>query len=119
MNNKKLGTAFEQKVVKYFSEQWGYWTHFITPDARGAQPFDVIIAKDGKTHVMDCKTSSDHIFRISRLEWNQQMAFEKWQRCGNSKAWVIIEYKDSIYMITYDDLKEKKSIDLNMLIPLA
>ena len=118
MNNKKLGTAFERRVVEYFKE-WGYWVHFISPDARGAQPFDVIIAKDGKTHVMDCKTSADHNFRISRLEWNQQMAFERWQSCGNSPAWIIIEYKNSIYMVTYDDLKTKKSIDLDKLIPLV
>lgn len=118
MNNKKLGTAFERSVVEYFKE-WGYWAHFISPDARGAQPFDVIIAKDGKTYVMDCKTSADHIFRLSRLEWNQQMAFDRWQDCGNSPAWVIVEYKEHMYMILYNHLKIEKSVDLDKLIPLV
>jgi len=37
---------FERKVVARF-EKNGWWVHFMAPDSRGAQPFDIIAMKDG------------------------------------------------------------------------
>ena len=112
MNNKRLGMTFEKRVVNMLMEG-GYWVHFISPDSRGAQPFDIIAAKDGVAVVGDCKTSKDHIFRIGRLEENQKMAFEKWVACGNTEPVIFVEYKGDVKMISYCDLKKTGRIDLD------
>ena len=110
-SNKEIGTAFERKFCSWLAGR-GYWVHFLAPDSRGAQPFDVIAAKDGQTMVVDCKTSSRPIFSIDRLEENQRFAFEKWMACGNSVPFVSILYKDNLYIINYRYLRDKEKIDL-------
>lgn len=90
----------------------GYWVHFISADARGSQPFDVIAVKNGKPIVFDCKTCKDKIFRISRLEDNQIMAFEKWLSAGNPMPYVAVEHNSRVYMIEYSRLKEVGKINL-------
>ena len=112
MNNKSIGTEFERQMCELFAQN-GYWVHFISPDSRGSQPFDIIAVKDGHSVVFDCKTCKDHIFRIDRLEDNQLMAFEKWLMCGNSMPFVAIEHKTAVYMIDYSRLKKERKIDLN------
>lgn len=112
MNNKKLGTAFENFVCRKLAED-GWWVHFMSPDNRGAQPCDIIAVKCGEAIILDCKTSKDHIFRIGRLEDNQVYCFEKWCRCGNGDAYIAVEYKDKCLFIPYSVLKAKGKIDLN------
>lgn len=111
MNNKKLGTEWEQKVCKYLSDN-GYWAHFIVPDARGAQPFDIIAVKDGEAFAIDCKTCVANTFNISRLEDNQIMAFGKWLACENSNALIAVEHNKHLHWIDYERLMDKKSIKL-------
>ena len=111
MNNKKIGTDFEHEVCEMFARK-GYWVHFIVPDARGAQPFDIIAVKDGNAVAIDCKTCVADTFNISRLEDNQKMAFEKWLKCGNSMPMVIVKHKNKLYVLPYDELKFRKSIKL-------
>lgn len=111
MNNKKLGTQFEKDMCDMLSAK-GYWVHFIAPDSRGAQPFDIIAVKDGKALAIDCKTCVADTFNISRLEDNQIMAFELWLRCGNEMPQVAVFHNNNIHLIPYCDLKEKKSIKL-------
>ena len=112
MNNKRIGMDFERKIVDMFSKS-GYWVHFISPDARGAQPFDIIIVKDGVAVVGDCKTCKDHIFRLNRLEENQKMAFEKWLSCGNTEPLIFVEHKGAVKIIEYSALKSAGRIDLD------
>lgn len=111
MNNKKLGTNFERQLCGILAED-GYWVHFLSPDARGAQPFDVIAVKDGEAVAIDCKTCKDHIFRISRLEDNQVMAFEKWLACGNDGAFLAVLHENNVYFVDYTDLKARGKINL-------
>lgn len=111
MNNKKLGTEFEREVVTLLS-QTGYWAHFITPDAKGSQPFDIIASKNDFPIVADCKTSSIKWFNISRLEENQIMAFDLWFRTGNKYAFIFIKYNEKIYEIPYRMLKNLGKINL-------
>lgn len=103
MNNKKKGMKFEQKVCQMLSRD-GWWVHFLSPDNRGAQPFDIIAVKNGNAMAIDCKTCVDNIFRINRLEENQKYAFQKWRDCGNSFAGIYIEHGDRLYIVSYDDL---------------
>lgn len=111
MNNKKLGTEFEKAMVGYLAKQ-GYWVHFISPDNRGSQPFDIIAVKNGLALALDCKTCKDKIFRISRLEENQIFAFDKWLACGNANPFIAVEHNDKIIMIDYCELKKKGKINL-------
>lgn len=116
ISNKKLGTEFENQMCEFYALM-GYWVHFIVPDARGAQPFDIIAVRDNKPIVFDCKTSATHRFSINRLEENQIMAFSKWIKCGNSIPYVAVLYDDKVYMISYIVLDEKKVIDLRKEVP--
>ncbi len=111
MNNKYIGTVFERKMCAHLA-QAGWWVHFLYPDARGAQPFDIIAVKNGEAMAIDCKTCSDSVFRISRLEDNQVFAFEKWLKCGNDYACIAVLHDKKIYMLEYPELKIKKKIDL-------
>ena len=112
MNNKKLGTEFEQEVCELLASK-GYWAHFITPDARGAQPFDIIAVKNGRAIAADCKTCVANWFHITRLEENQISAFELWLRCGNEMPQVFVKHNDKVYMIPYGRIKEEGKIKIN------
>lgn len=111
MNNKRLGTEFEREVCAWYADH-GYWVHFIAPDARGAQPFDIIAVRNGEAFAIDCKTSIKNRFPFSRLEDNQKLAFEKWRACGNNEPLIAVKYQGTIYMIEYDYLKNRGVVDL-------
>lgn len=110
-NNKRLGAAFEREVCKRLSDG-GWWVHFCSPDASGAQPFDVIAVKDGVAWAIDCKTSVKRRFSIDRLEDNQIYAFEKWIACGNEMPQIWILYNGEIHVVEYAELKMKGVVDL-------
>lgn len=111
MNNKRLGMDFEQEACEVFAKN-GFWVHFLSPDNRGSQPFDIIAVKDGVALAMDCKTSSTKRFSVSRMEDNQKLAFQKWRLCGNTEPYVLIKYKDQILFIQYSALEKSGVIDL-------
>lgn len=69
MSNKSSGNAFEHDLAQYMSRR-GWWAH-IFQDNRNGQPFDIVLAKEGKTQVGDCKVCEDDVFRLSRMEPNQ------------------------------------------------
>lgn len=114
MNNKKLGTEHERDMVRRLTKK-GYWVHFMAPDERGAQPFDIIAVKNQKAYAIECKTLSKErrFFPFSRLEDNQIMAFEKWLACGNGSPIISIKWGDShIVNVLYTELKSKGKIDV-------
>ena len=112
--NKKIGTEFEKQVCKALSNA-GYWVHFLAPDTRGAQPFDILAVKYGKAIAIDCKTCVSERFNISRLEDNQITAFEKWLKCGNDEPLIIIEHYGEIVFVEYSKLKNERSVKINEL----
>lgn len=111
MSNKKLGTDFEKEVCTILARN-GWWVHFIAPDARGAQPFDIIAVKAGQAMAIDCKTCVANTFSIGRLEENQILAFERWILCGNEMPIVMVKHEDKIYSIPYCKIKEEKSVKI-------
>lgn len=111
MNNKELGNSFENEMVELLAKK-EWWAHFITPDRRGAQPFDIIAVRDGIPIAIDCKTSKDHIFRISRLEDNQVLGFTKWLACGNTMAYIAVLHDECVYLIYYKQLEKEGKVDL-------
>lgn len=112
MNNKRIGTDFENEFCELLANM-GYWVHFIAPDRSGAQPFDVIAARDDKAYAFDCKTCVSNTFNISRLEDNQIMAFDKWLKCHNKYAYIAVKHKGVVRLIEYTELKIKKSVKLS------
>ena len=111
MDNKRLGTEWEHKVCKFLADN-GYWAHFIVPDNRGAQPFDVIAVKDGEAFAIDCKTCVAKSFNISRLEENQISSFNLWLKCENDNALIAVYHEHRLYWVSYEELKERRSIKL-------
>lgn len=111
MNNKKIGSDFERDVCTLFSA-FGYWVHFIAPDARGAQPFDIIAVKGGEAIAIDCKTSVSPRLNVSRLEDNQNMAFRHWMKCGNREPALAVLYNDCLYFIAYNKISNSGIVDL-------
>lgn len=112
MNNKKLGSLFEQEACEILKSK-GWWVHFMSPDRIGAQPFDIIAIKDNNALAIDCKTAVKRMFNISRLENNQVLAFDRWTRCGNPIPQIMVKYGEHIKMIPYDVLREKGKVDLD------
>lgn len=110
-SNKKLGSDFEDEVVELMA-QGGYWAHRIVPDARGAQPFDVIAVKNDMAVAIECKTlaETEKYFPISRLEDNQKFAFEYWCKRGNRGAFVAVKWKDTIKFIPWQELRQKRKV---------
>lgn len=111
MNNKKLGSAFEREVCDILAAS-GWWVHFIAPDARGAQPFDIIAVKDGRAVAIDCKTCVSNRIALTRLEDNQILAFERWIACGNEMPVILVKHNGAIYRIPYNRIKAEKSVRL-------
>lgn len=113
MNNKQLGTAFEQRMCSILKSK-GYWVHFFAPDNRGAQPCDLIYVKNGIAHIADCKTLSEKqsTFYISRMEDNQIFAFDLWMKRGNTVPIVFIEHGNEIKAVRWTELKAKGKIKL-------
>lgn len=112
MNNKTLGTLFEREICEILANN-GYWVHFLSPDHRGAQPFDIIAVKDGIALAADCKTCESATFSINRLEDNQKFAFEKWMACGNLNPVLFVKHDEKIYLVTYLELKSCGRVKLD------
>ena len=115
MNNKKLGSAFEQMFCQRLNEL-GFWAHFVQPDPRGAQPFDVIAVKDTTAYAFECKTLDEAKvwFPYSRLEYNQIFACEKWLSCGNTMPTIVVLWRGDIYAVPYNKLKESKKVRIEL-----
>ena len=105
MNNKKIGNEFEEEFCEMLRKR-GFWVHFIVPDKRGAQPFDVLAVRRNIPYAFDCKTSSKKYFKMNRLEDNQIMAFEKWLSVGNGTPFIAVKYKEEVYLIPYVEFRD-------------
>lgn len=112
------GLEFEKYILAVLQRQ-GYWAHRLTPDNRGAQPFDIIAVKDDKVYAYDCKVISTKKlrFQFSRIEENQKTAMQYFSEinltsevaflvwcCGNvyKIPWILTTIEKSILL--KDDL---------------
>ena len=110
------GSQFERMVVTMLGKN-GYWAHRIAPDARGAQPFDVIAAKDGHVLVADCKVCQSGRFSFARYEENQRSAFKLFLEMNpSSRAYIGIFawYDDKCYWLPYDMLEQKNVASIKL-----
>lgn len=109
-SNKKIGNDFEAEFCEILFEK-GFWVHNLAQNASG-QPADVIAAKNGKTHLIDCKVCSVRGFSLARMEENQDLSMELWKSCGNGEGWFAVLMGEQIYMIphfTVKALRDRKS----------
>lgn len=104
MNSSEKGNAFEERFCEMLS-QAGFFVHRLTPDHRGAQPFDVIAMKDNTPYAFECKTCAGKRFPLSRVEDNQVMAMEAFMQAGNPEAWFAFQRgDDSVWMKKASDV---------------
>ena len=112
MNNKRLGTEFEREFCELLAA-CGFWVHFMSPSASGAQPCDIIACKNDAPFLFDCKTCEKNVFHLSRLENNQILAFDRFLKTGNDFAFIAVKHDDKIYLIPYNLLQKKGSVRFN------
>lgn len=115
MSNKSSGSAFEHDLAQYMSRR-GWWAH-IFQDNRNGQPFDIVLARDGRTQVGDCKVCEDDVFRLSRMEPNQISAMTYWVECGNEDPWyfILLEMSDLVVSIRFSDLMKARKAGVKSL----
>lgn len=107
MNNKKLGSGFEQALCETLSKH-GFWCHLLNANKAG-QPADIIAVKNGKAYLIDAKVCTNGTFPLSRVEENQDLAMELWKECGNGEGWFALEVDGNVYMICHYVIKAYKS----------
>jgi Holliday junction resolvase len=121
MNNKILGSKFEQDFAAFLANQ-GYWVHFLEGAAHtGAQPFDLIAIKDNIPHCIDCKTLSEksRCFPTSRIEDNQLLAYKRYKKCGNDNFSLAILWKNDVYIVPFNIIDfTAKSFEMSECIPV-
>jgi len=106
MSNKQAGTDFEKEFCQLVSKA-GFWAHMLNANMRG-QPADVIIAKNGKTALVDCKDCEHDIFPFSRIEENQELSMKKWLITGNRNAVFVLKVSSGIRVIPFNILNTYK-----------
>ena len=102
MNNKKLGNDFETTFCEMLFEN-GFWVHNLAQNQAG-QPADVIAARNGKAHLIDCKVCSKRGFALSRIEDNQDLSMNLWGKCGNGEGWFALLFEEQVYMIQHYEM---------------
>lgn len=103
MSNKDSGTAFEKDFAHILANQ-GFWVHRLQ-DNKNGQPFDIIAAKNGHVHAIDCKDCQSDVFLLKRMEENQRNAMHLWKECGNGEPVFAVRYPgDEIWLFGYSVL---------------
>lgn len=100
MNNKTLGSQFEQELCEKLSE-YGFWVHCLAMNKAG-QPADILAVKNKIAHLIDAKVCSSKGFALSRVEDNQELAMNLWNDRGNGQGWFALKVPTGeIYMIPH------------------
>lgn len=115
MSNKKSGNDFEKEFCQLASME-GFWAH-ILQDNHNGQPADVIIAKNGKAALVDCKDCEKEIFPFDRIEENQELSMTKWLKTGNRNAVFVFKISSGIRVSPFQllyNLREQGIKQLNL-----
>lgn len=99
MTNKKLGNDFESKLCEMLFKE-GFWVHNFTQNQAG-QPADIIAVKNGYAYLIDAKVCSDNKFPLSRIEENQHLTMNLWNKCCNGQGWFAFKVDDGIYFLPH------------------
>lgn len=110
-NVKKIGNDFEKRFAE-MARAAGFFVLYITPNARGAQPFDFLIMRNGFAYPVDCKTCVADSFSLERVEDNQRLAFDHWLECGGLHPCFAVEHDNKVYMIPWREVYDLKTVRL-------
>lgn len=113
MSNKKEGDDFENEFCVLASD-YGFWAHRMNVNKRG-QPADVILCKNNVPVLVDCKDCENNIFKLSRIEENQEYAMTKWIQRGNNYALFALKVGSEIFMISFSMLMAFKQLGYKQL----
>ena len=112
--NRKIGTAFEQRLCVSLSA-YGFWAHNLAQNKQG-QPFDVMASRNGRTHPIDAKVCEKDAFKLSRMEENQISAMTLWRETGNGEGWFALEMSNgAVYFIRFSVLMELDALGVSSL----
>lgn len=106
MNNKKIGNDFESEFCDILFKN-GFWSHNMAQNASG-QPADVIAVRNGQAYLIDCKVCERKVFRLSRIEENQEQSMTLWKSLGNNEGLFAIKFGEKIYMVFLSTLLEAR-----------
>lgn len=112
MNNKKLGSSFEQELADKLYE-YGFWVHLLNANKAG-QPADIVAVKNKVAHLIDAKVCTNGVFPLSRVEENQDMAMTLWKECGNGEGWFAFKVADEVYMMPHYTIMICKDIQSSL-----
>lgn len=114
MNNKKLGSSFEQELCEILASH-GFWVHFMGANNSG-QPADIIAVRNKVSYLIDAKVCSLNKFPLKRIEENQDLAMDLWHECGNGIGWFALKLDigEQIYMISHYVMKAYKDRQLSL-----
>ena len=93
-NNKKIGNELERKLCEYLSKK-GFWAHPLHPAPDGSQPFDIIALSKEDKLAIDCKTLEGKRFPLSRVEDNQETAFNLLHSLGIYDTYFVIQISEN------------------------
>lgn len=112
------GQKFEQEFAEILSKN-GFHVVILPKQRDGSQPFDIIAQKNNKAYNFDCKTLAKNLFPLSRVEDNQERAFNKLEKCGTYNNYFAIKDKyDRIYICEARVLIVLKKAGDNAIIPI-
>lgn len=103
MSNKSMGTAFEREFAEILADR-GFWAHCLRDNING-QPFDLIAVRDNNAYAFDCKECRGGVFRLSRMEENQDNAMTLWAETGNQFSFFAMRFNDNVYLVPYRMIK--------------
>jgi len=104
-DNRKIGTGFEKQLCVSLSG-YGFWAHNLAQNSQG-QPFDVIAARNGKVHPIDCKVCEKNIFKMERVEENQASALTLWRETGNGEGWFALKMNNgAVFFVSFSKLED-------------
>lgn len=113
MNNKTLGSQFEQELCEKLSE-YGFWVHCLAMNKAG-QPADILAVKNKIAYLIDAKVCSSRGFALSRVEDNQEVAMNLWNERGNGQGWFALKVPTGeIYMIPHFCIVAHKNVQSSL-----
>lgn len=98
-SNRTLGNSFEEDLCQILFD-CGFWVHNMAQNKAG-QPADIICARNGKAYLIDAKVCTYDLFKLDRIEENQDLSMSLWQKQGNGQGWFAMRTRNEIYMIPH------------------
>jgi Holliday junction resolvase len=106
MNNKLLGTRYEEKVAQILYDH-GYWVTLLTASRTG-QPADIIAIKGTEVALIDAKFCARDRFELRRVEPNQIRAMSLLEKRSEHTALAtfVLGFSTGNYIVSWERISE-------------